>query len=363
MNYAKKKTSTIRIKGGRRNDFLKIFNVLKKLEVHFRNNPTLMNMCSQMLLKENLQRTDKNYDYSKVCNWVLRQLGLLINVSDAKGLLHFAKLTMNGQGSRVDCDSLLPPSQTNYDAWYHRLYELSGKMNPKDREVSRQDHLIRGKSVKVLPPLSVDTAMIDDFKGNYDESGKNLLPPLAALPRGVIEQHQSKKRLKIKKSSSNLHALVPSPNDLDVVSNSSPNKNRSPSKNRNQKPNSPLKLADLVVLARKKQHFERLERSYQQEQSRAVNGIDYGLLRDTEKRISKKLPSFQKPITFNEKVDMALFGENSLAQINEHGLFRSPNTKMKKQKPRFMEESKMVKNEVYKVLGVTADTTIRMRKY
>jgi hypothetical protein len=123
-------------------------------------------------------------------------------------------------------------------------------------------------------------------------------------------------------------------------------------------------VADMVALARKKQHYAKLQRLHEEELHFGKNSIDYGLVDKTATRVSKVLPKL-KDISYNDQIDKQLFGDKGEhhQSINNFGIYGSPNSKMSKDKPRFQKESIQVTKEVYEILGVRSDKTVRPRKY
>lgn len=116
-----------------------------------------------------------------------------------------------------------------------------------------------------------------------------------------------------------------------------------------------------MALARQKQHLERLHRAHINEMGVGKNSLDYGLVDIKQLQVAKSLPKL-KGVEYNDRIDKQIFGEAGVQSI-KLGLCSSPKSTMFKDKPRFHQESAKVTKEVYNVLGVRADKTLRPRKY
>jgi hypothetical protein len=348
-------------KSNKSKEFVKIYNALRKLENIFREDPSLMLQLSEYLIKENTLSATPNS--SNVCNWVLRWTNILITMTDARSLLTYASLQLAKNSYLKHC-SLLPPSKNDYERWFQKLRTISeetngGGFHRPDEEVKvfkPDEHLLQKKKPPKLDQRS------SQLRGKEDPT-LHMFPSITGATASSLPQLKPILRIPSKKNLTAPSATeVMSPIKFKKTSTSMAYKKHGSIGGYND--NNQMSVSDMVALARKKQHYERLRRVHEEELNFGKNSIDYGIANKKETRVVKRLPSL-KSIMYNDKLDEQLFGKSSDLQntVNNFGIYGSPKGVMSKAKPQFQKESARVTNEVYQILGVRSDKTVRPRKY
>ena len=337
------------MKANKSNDIIKIYNALKKLTSSFDEDPHLMLSMSEYLIKENT--LNKRPNPCNVCNWVLRHANILITTTDARSLLTYIDLQLSKNPTLKHC-SLLPPSRSEYEQW-RQNFRTNSKLTYGDNSY---------EDVEDIQVYSVDNHKLKKKQSRHDLSLTKLQgkqdPTLHMFPSIL----KAKNTQSVPHSTTTTRTNEISPIKFKETSTSMKYKKYG-SFNDGGNTNKPISVTDMVALARKKQHYERIQRQQDEEMKFGKNSIDYGLVDKRETKVPKSLPKL-KEISYHEQIDKQLFGDQSKNKsINNFGIYGSPNSNMSKAKPRFHRESVMVTNEVYEILGVRSDKTIRPRKY
>jgi hypothetical protein len=382
-------------------DFVKVYKALKKLEGAFLADHNMMLQCSEYLIKENTLSSSPNP--SNICNWVLRWTDILITTTDARGLLTYVSLQLAKHHNLQHC-ALLPPARSDYEKWCRTLKDIAQQTSggngyreddgdvavyavdqhklqrhPRgDKRGNRQQQQQQGLNGRGQDREREQNPRLAKMREAEDPT-LHMFPSLTPAQQGQTQQQSSaaalpppKSILKIKSG----HNYCGGGDGTEVGAGTnellSPIKFKKTSTSMTYKKygscrelegNVQLSVSDMVALARKKQHYERLHR-LEGEMAFGRNSIDYGLASKPNAMVKKDLPQL-KPVAYNNQIDTQLFGEKTgLHQSSSHiGMKGSPHTKMVKAKPKFRKESARVTDEVYTVLGVRSDKTVRPRKY
>lgn len=337
-------------------EFAKVLSVLKKLEHVFKVDYHLMLQCSEFIIKECTQSSSPNP--SNVSKWVQRCADIAISSSEARALLSYVSLQLAKSPHMKHC-TLLPPVSEEKQQWHNNLREIarqtSGGCTFKGAVNDDQIQVFPVEQHK-LKKTRVD-ARTTRLRGTEDPT----LHMFPALP-SAMPSHQPKSILKAPREQLQPVMNRGSGDDSSCSIELSPIKFKKTSTSMAYKKYGSIggldgadcvSVADMVALAKKKQQGERLQRQFEEEMKCGKSSIDYGLIQRKDSRVLSG-PK-QRELSYNEHVDKQLF---STARALD-----SPKTKMTKAKQRFRKDSARVTNEVYEILGVRSDTTLRRRKY
>mmetsp|Transcript_17291 Transcript_17291/g.28909 ORF Transcript_17291/g.28909 Transcript_17291/m.28909 type:complete len:359 (-) Transcript_17291:429-1505(-) len=342
-------------------DFAKVLSVLRKLEHVFKVDYHLMLQCSEFLIKECTQSSSPNP--TSVSKWVQRCADIAISSSEARALLSYVSLQLAKNHNMKHC-TLLPPIKEEKQLWYNNLREISEQTSGgcTFKEAPKGDHIqvfpVEQHKLKKLKTTTRVDARTTRLRAAEDPT-LHMFPALpSATPSHAVHQPKS---------------ILKAPREPQPVMNrgggdDSNNIEYSPIKFKKTSTSMAYRkygsfggldgtdrvsVADMVALAKKKQQGERLQRQFEEEMNCGKSSIDYGLIQRKDSRVltgPKK-----RELSYNDHVDKELF---STARALD-----SPKSKMAKAKQRFRKDSARVTDEVYEILGVRADTTLRRRKY
>ena len=339
-------------------EYTKIYDVLKKLQHVFAEDSHLMLQCSEYLIKENT--LCKTPIPSNVCNWVQQRTNVFITLTDARCLLKYVAIQLAKKPNIRNC-ALLPPRKSEYDKWYQDLMDISKKTcggNTYDNEGESNVKIFSVEDYKLKKKRNRNQTTLTKKLKNSEDPTLHMFPSIpSAQPKSILKPSSNSEN-----DDSSPDKSIMTPIKFKKSSNSmSYNRYNSFADTIQSKP---ISVSEMVALARKKQHFERLQRAYEEELSSGKRDIDTSLADKKTCSISRGLPKL-KDIGFNDIVDKKLFGENGVNRqtLNEFGVYSDVSSKLTKSRPRFEQESKSVKNEVYSILGVRPDKTVRYRKY
>lgn len=300
-------------------DCKRIHKTLKKFEPHFSHDHDLMTRCSEFLVRENKLGPSPNP--SNVCNWVLRWMNMFITLVDGRNLLTYVSLQMSRHPSMRNC-ALLPPSDHDFERWCDTLAMLTRKHPSHHLKedtalsiYSAQEHLLHSDRRKSVPL-------------NGKEAAPQTLPPLQHAQSNQEMQKDVSTRRK-KNSAPEIYG-----------------------KYRAAAGKNSLSVADMVTLAKSKQQYRRMQR-LQDEKEGLINYNIKG--KDAELQ--------PHDVDFNEKVDSELFGGRMNTWQIRPLPFKSNDAPLLKSRSKYLNDSDRVKGEVYQILGVRADNTVRQRNF
>lgn len=338
-------------------EFAKVLSVLQKLEHVFKVDYHLMLQCSEYIIKECSQSSSPSP--TKVSKWIQRCADIAISSSEARALLSYVSLQLAKNQSMKHC-TLLPPLREEKQQWYNNLREIaqqtSGgctfKGEAKDSHLQVfpvEQHKLKKTRVDARttrlratedPTLHMFPSLPSAVSAAPSRQPKSILKaprePPPVMNRGCGEDNSNIELspIKFKKTSTSMaYKKYGSFGGLDGTGG--------------------VSVADMVALAKKKQQGERLQRQFEEEMNCGKSAIDYGLIQRKDSRVLTG-PK-QRELSYNEHVDKQLFSTATALD--------SPKSKMTKAKQRFRKDSARVTDEVYEILGVRSDTTLRRRKY
>lgn len=340
-------------------DFAKVLSVLKKLEHVFKVDYHLMLQCSEFVIKECTQTSSPNP--TNVSKWVQRYADIAISSSEARALLSYVSLQLAKNQNMKHC-TLLPPVREEKQQWYNNLREIAQQTSGCCSFLgnSKEDHIqVFPVEQHKLKKQNKTQARVDAKTTRLRAAEDPTLHMFPALP-SATPSHQPKSILKAPKEYQPVvnGGAGDDSNNIEL----SPIKFKKTSTSMAYKKygsfggldgTDSVSVADMVALAKKKQQVERLQRQFEEEMNCGKSSIDYGLIQRKDSRVLTG-PK-QRELCYNELVDKQLF---STARALD-----SPKSKMAKSKQRFRKDSTRVTNEVYEILGVRSDTTLRRRKY
>lgn len=357
--------------GSKGQDFMRILSVLKKLEKVFRTDGALMLQCAELLVRENTLSLKPSP--TNVCKWCSNAFpgnNISLSAMDARALLSYVSLQLAKNPNLKHC-SLLPPSKSEQNQWLQGLRAIaqhtSGGRTFRDGD--------EDGSVQVFP---VEQHKLQKKKTmamlrTAEDPTRHMFP---ALPSATpASQQQPKSILKVPRHGLQQPLLDTAVGDSTRGVELSPIKFKKTSTSMAYKKfgsfngldgSDCVSVADMVVLAKKKQHLDKLRRQHEEEMNFGKNSIDYGLIQRQDSHVSKVQPKL-KEISYHDRIDKQLFGSGrygkTMAGTSSVSALDSPKTKMSKAKIRFQKDSSNVADEVYAILGVRADKTVRPRKY